>query len=316
MLHETYMQTPLPGSKATVGQRAMAISKMKKKSASSSRTMVGDSTVVVQKAITHGNLKAVESNEEGDDVVPLNYLSVMLKKKLMEEKRKALINNVISNTSEPARLQRPPFHEKQPDADSFVAAIRGPRHKEAPGVALEEIAIRKNTTNRDPCIENGATKILIDLAPTPRRPTTEDHKNLFDDDDEEEEADLNRTRDPPIKAEEDERIRRKMITERLFQAGSSLEEEVVEKQERSSKDVIKIAPTVATAESFYEDPVEEQENVNPSTVAPPIEFDDANKAAIIAQEVVADHALRPLTKNERGGRRRISIAFLRNNKRK
>jgi len=300
IISENDTQPPVLLSKPTVGQRAKAISKMKKTPINSSLTLVDDSTTVVRNAISNGNLKAVESNEEGDDVVPLNYLSVMLRKKLYEEKVKARGNYIASETGE-YRQQR--SSGEKLDADSFVAAIRGPRHKEAPGVALEEIAIRNYPNNRDPTIGNGSNTVIIDLAPTPRRlegnsPTLNDY---------EDEA-KNKIHDPPMKEEENERQRRKMITERLFQAGSSSFEGETMTNKETSGDVIKTAPTVASAESYCEDPV--QEHVNPVVES------NANKGIIERKE---DHD-EPHSRTKLGfgrGRRILSISFLTgSNKRK
>mmetsp|Transcript_15401 Transcript_15401/g.35710 ORF Transcript_15401/g.35710 Transcript_15401/m.35710 type:complete len:1270 (-) Transcript_15401:110-3919(-) len=225
---------PIVALKPTTGQRAKEISQM-----------ADDSTVMVQKAIVNGNLKAVESNEEGDDVVPLNYLSMMLRRKLQEGKVcNNLKNDITTETGDSNQQQQHSFGEKV-DADSFVAMIRGQRQKEAPGVALEEIAIRNYQNNRDPFIGNGTSEVRIDLAPTPRRP--EGKLSVFNDDDET----ISKARDPPIKEEEDERQRRKMITERLFQAGgSNFQDETMTNKKEDSENAIKTAPTVESEESY------------------------------------------------------------------
>ena len=255
----------------------------KKKSVNSSFTYVPDSATVIQKAITKGNLKAVESNEEGDDVVPLNYLSAMLRKKLREEKVKNF--NDDYGTIDVKMSSR-----DKVDTNSFVAAIRGPRHKEAPGVALEEAAIRNRHNDRDPNTGNDMNKVLIDLAPTPRRP--EGKNSTFEDD--EKEANMNR--EMPMKEEEDERQRRKLITERLFQAGRPSSSKETEIKKEVSRD-IKTAPTVASAESYCEDPAE-QSNIDPG-----------NESGT-NDEVMQKHT------RFKSGRRMLSIAFLKGNKRK
>jgi hypothetical protein len=289
----TKIQSPVPASKPPTGKRAKAIPKMKKTPMSSSFTLIDDSTTVVQKAISNGNSKAVESNEEGDDVVPLNYLSVMLRKKLSDE----TVEDIATDTGKPN--QQRSSGEKL-DTDSYVAAIRGPRQKEAPGVALEEIAIRNYQNNRDPTIGNGINTVLVDLAPTPRRP--EGKQSTFDDDEEEEKNEICY---PPIKQEEDERQRRKLITERLFQAGSSsFKDETMTKKETSG-DVIKTAPTVASAESYCEDTV--QDHLDPAT-----ESDSIRE--IIEKNADLDE---PHSRTKFGrGRRLLSISFLKGSKRK
>jgi len=299
LISEKDIHSPVLASNYSVGQRAQAISRMKEISMSSSFTLVDDSNnTVVHKAISNGNLKAVESNEEGDDVVPLNYLSIMLRKKLHQEKVKTLKSDTATNTRE-THHQR--SSRKKNDADSFVAAIRGPRHKEAPGVALEEIAIRKYQNNRDPITGNGINTVVIDLAPTPRRPERE--TPTFDDDEKEAQSE---TDDPSMKEDENERRRRKLITERLFQAGCSSfhEAETIFKKETSG-DVIKTAPTVASAESYSDDVL--QENVDP------IVESNAKKEIIEKKEDRAEaHSRIKLCR----GRNMLSISFLKGNKRK
>uniref|UniRef100_A0A7S4AXJ5 Uncharacterized protein n=1 Tax=Pseudo-nitzschia australis TaxID=44445 RepID=A0A7S4AXJ5_9STRA len=293
-----------PLSKPTVGQRAKAISNMKKPSTRSSYTVINDSNTVLQQAISNGNLKAVESNEEGDDVVPLNYLAMMLKKKLNDKKVK--ISDVTAiEMRKPTQEQ---FLNQKPDADSFVAAIRGPRQKEAPGVALEEIAIRNCKKNRDPIIGKATNEILVDLAPTPRGPERE---TVFDDEEDETKDKTNdiKIRDPPIKEEEDERQRRKLITERLFQAGSSsYQDDTVPKREKTSGDAIKTVPTVASAESYEEEPVENSVQVSLDQE----DTSDVNKPSLKAKGA---HESNPHTHSGRG-RRKLSISFLKGGKRK
>ncbi|VEU38823.1 unnamed protein product [Pseudo-nitzschia multistriata] len=295
-------------SKPTVGQRVKTISKTKNASTRPSYPSINDSSTVFKQAITKGNLKAVESNEEGDDVVPFNYLTVMLKKQI-EEKVKT------SGPSGTEIQESPDQHisDPKPDADSFVAAIRGPRHKEAPGVALEEIAMRNHQNNRDPTIGIGTDEILVDLAPTPRRPA---RRSSFDDkkdemeynkskeemDDKQDEKCI-KTRDPPIEDEENERLRRKMITERLFQAGSSSFQE-----DSKMNDAMKTVPTVMSAESYGEEPVEDrvQIRLNPADSA------DENNENL--EKEGADE-ISPGTRLGRG-RRKLSMSFLKVGKRK
>ena len=287
-LHEsskpTKIKSRVPASKPPTGKRYKALSKMKKAPMSSSLYVADDSTTVVQKAISNGNLKAVESNEEGDDVVPLNYLSVMLRKKLSEEQEEAINADIATDTGSGEKL----------DGDSYVAAIRGPRRKQAPGVALEEIAIRNHQNNRDPTDGNGINTIRIDLAPTPRRP--EGNQSAFDDDEVEEK---NEFRDPQKKQKEDERQRRKLITERLFQAGSSSFRDVTTTKKNTSENIIKTVPTVASAESYCEDIV--QDHLDPATES------DANREIIEKNA----HLDEPHSRTKFGrGRRILSIPFL------
>lgn len=287
----TKIKSRVPASKPPTGKRYKAIPKMKKAPMSTSFNMADDSTTVVQKAISNGNLKAVESNEEGDDVVPLNYLSVMLRKKLSEEQVEAINTDIATDIGE--HNQQRSSGEKL-DGDSYVAAIRGPRQKQAPGVALEEIAIRNYQNNRDPTIGNGVNTIRIDLAPTPRRP--EGKQSTFDDDEEEEK---NEFRDPQKKQEEDERQRRKVITERLFQAGSSSFRDVTMIKKETPEDFIKTAPTVASAESYCEDTVQDQSD--PATES------DENREIIEKNA----HLDEPHSRTKFGrGRRILSIPFL------
>jgi len=291
-------------SKLTVGQRAKTISKMNKTSTRPSYSVVGDSNTVIQQAISNGNLKAVESNEEGDDVVPLNYLTVMLKKKLNDEKKKTKC--AVPELQEPPQLQ---FLDQKPDADSCVAAIRGPRHIEAPGVALEEIAIRNSSSNRDPITGDGTDEILVDLAPTPRRP---DHGNCFDDDEDDDDEDENetnniKTRDPPIKDEEDERQRRKMITERLFQAGSIGLHDENTTGKGISGDAMKTVPTVESAESYDEEQAEDPAKIE-SVSTEDLDIKDETPEKEVVRE--------PNSHGLGRGRRKISISFLKGGKRK
>ena len=292
-----------PLSNPTVCQRAKAISNRKKPSTRPSYTVINDSNTVLQQAISNGNLKAVESNEEGDDVVPLNYLAMMLKKKLNDEKVKT---SDVTDAIEMRKPTQEQFSDQKPDADSFVAAIRGPRQKEAPGVALEEIAIRNYQKNRDPTIGKATKKILVDLAPTPRGPERE---TLFDEeDDTKDETDDIKIRDPPIKEEEDERQRRKLITERLFQAGSSSYQDEIMPKRETSGDAIKTVPTVASAESYEEEPVEDSVQVR-------LDHNDTsgvNNENLKKRDV---HEFKSHTHSGRG-RRKLSISFLKGGKRK
>jgi hypothetical protein len=290
-------KTRLPAvRKPTVGQRAKEISKMKKQSKSSTWTVIDDSTVVVRKAISNGNLKAVQSNEDDDDV-PLNYLALMLKKKLKEEKRKGYKSAEATETKEHHQQQR--SHEK-PDADSFVAEIRGARSQEAPGVALGEITTRNHPNNLEPTIGNDENMIRTDLAPTPRR---SDNVSVFVDIDEDETKE--NARDPPLKDEEDERQRRRMITERLFQAGSSEEESNPKKE--ISTDVIKTVPTVDAAESYDEEPVQDCLDHHTLETAENNEMDEKKNGDITSSNSRIESTRTP--------RRRLSISFLKGGKR-
>lgn len=224
LAHEKNIQRQIV-RKPTVCQRAKEISKKKKQSKSSGRTTtIEESTVVVEKAIAHGNLKAVESNLDEDDV-PSNYLTIMLKKKLKEEKTCGHSNPESTVVKEGHQQQR---QFSKPDTDSFVAAIRGTRLQEAPGVAFEEIVIRICASDRDPVIGNDNNIIRADLAPTPRH--SDNIVTSFDED-----GTKQHNRDPPIQDGEDERQHRKIITERLFRAGSSsFENEATSSKERSA----------------------------------------------------------------------------------
>ena len=298
--------------KPTVGQRAKEISEMKRQSKSSAWTVIDDSTVVVRKAISNGNLKAVQSNEDDDDV-PLNYLAIMLKKKLREEKRKDYKSAEANERKYHDQQQR--SHEKL-DADTFVAAIRGARSQEAPGVALEEIAIRNHPDNLDPTIGNDENKIRTDLAPTPRRsdhvsafvdtdkdlaptPRRSDHVSAFVDTDKDDETKEN-ARDPPLEDKEDERQRRRMITERLFQAGSSEEESNPKKE--ISKDVIKTVPTVDASESYDEEPVQDCLDHHTLEIAVNNEMNEKKNDVITSPNSRIESTRTP--------RRRLSISFL------
>ena len=288
---QTRKSRKVPTSKITVAQRA--ISKMKDNPTSSSYTVINDSATVVQKAISNGNLKANESNEEGDDVVPLNYLSAMLKTKLYEQNVNIHYSDDATNMGEPN--QQRSSGDKQ-DEDSYVAAIRGPRPKEAPGVALEEVAIRNHNNSRDPSTGNGIDTVFVDLAPTPRRPKGTAY--MFDDEGEEA---VGRTRNIAMKEEEEERQRRNLITERLFKAGRSSFNDEAMSRKSSSEGVIKTAPTVASAESYCDEPV--QENMEQ------LDESDSNKEII---EKIDSHSRTKLSR----GRRRLTMSFLKGGKRK
>lgn len=252
----------------------------------SSFTVISESTTVVQNAISNGNLKANESNEEGDDVVPTNYLSAMLRKKLSEEKAK------IRNSEAPAAVKVETIQQKaseeEPDVDSYVEKIRGPRRNKAPpGVAMKEIVNDRNI--RDPSIVNGInySEDRTDLAPTPRR--LKSKASRFDDENNKQVDD--EIRYIPMKEDEEERQRRKLITERLFQAGRpKLEDEKMTEKE-APEDVIKEVPTVLSAESYPDDPLQET-------------VDNAENEA---------HSR---TAKLGRGRRRLSISFLKAGKRK
>lgn len=296
---EKDVQLPKLASKPTVGQRANTFSEIKK-TMGSSRNLIDDGSTEVQKAISNAYIKAVESNEQGDDVVPLNYLSQMLRKKL-EEKVKDFGNDTATDEGESNRHWS---SEEKLEADSFVAIIKGPRHKEAPGVALEAIAIRNHQNSRDPCIGKEIGKVLVDLAPTPRRPEGK-RLSLFNDKDEETKKKIRDT--SQIKDEEDERQRRKLITERLFQAGSSsFQDETVTNNKENVGDAIKIAPTVESAESYGEDPVKEQEDSSIVESSAPIKEKIENK----------NHDTGYSRTKINRGRRMLSISFLKGKKRK
>lgn len=184
-----------------------------------------DSTVVIEKAMTNGNLKAVQSNEE-DTETPPNYLELLLKKKVKEERYRS------RNLEEGSRDEK-----KQLDADSFVEAIRGHRHQEAPGVALEGVAYRN--PDRDPVSESDSE--VRNLAPTPRRPER-DQLQLNDN-------------DPPLN---DQRERQRMITERLYGSTKSSDEvpsdpvsgDESQKNKKDFPDLLQTAPTVESVESY------------------------------------------------------------------
>mmetsp|Transcript_18552 Transcript_18552/g.45968 ORF Transcript_18552/g.45968 Transcript_18552/m.45968 type:complete len:1107 (+) Transcript_18552:149-3469(+) len=266
------LRKPVSASKAAAARRA-ALSQMKNIPKSPAFTVIDDSTTVVQEAISKGALMAVESNEKGDDIVPTNYLSSMLKKKLDSGE----LN------------QERTLDDKHQDADSYVAAIRGPRPKEAPGVALEEAAIRNYKNNRDPSAGDGIDEIVVDLAPTPRRPKGQSY--MFDDEGEKVEE---KAHDIAMKEEEEERRRRKLITERLFNAGSSSFEDEIKKP--TAQDGLKTIPTVGTAESYGDEPVQESAERA------------ANKELI---QKIDDSGIKAGR-----GRRRLNMSFLKAGKRK
>ncbi len=283
------VRKPVSASKATAARRA-AVSQMKKVPRSPSFTVIDDSTTVVRQAICKGNLMAVESNEMGDDIVPTNYLSSMLKKKLHADNEKT--HDLDTSTGSAESNQEESASVGKQDADSYVAKIRGPRPKEAPGVALEEVAIRNYKNNRDPSVGDGVNAVVVDLAPTPRRPRGQTY--MFDDEGEKAEQKAN---DIAKKEEEEERRRRKLITERLFKAGtSSFEDEAVTKK-AVTQDALKTVPTVLSAESYCDEPV--QENTEPNASKELIEKIDGNTRTKVGR-----------------GRRRLHINFLKAGKRK
>ena len=99
------------------------------------------------------------------------------------------------------------------------------------------------------------------------------------------------------KEEEEERRRRKLITERLFKAGnSSFEDETVTKK-AVTQDALKTVPTVLSAESYCDEPV--QENTEPNASRELIEKIDGNTRTKVGR-----------------GRRRLNMAFLKAGKRK
>jgi hypothetical protein len=189
-------------------------------------TVFDDSTTVIAMAVSNGNLKALQSNEEEDDTPP-NYLALRLKKKAMEDSE---------HTQE-----RTPI-----DANSFVAAIRGARHQECPGVALEGIASRN--PNRDPTSDGNDNYEVRNLAPTPRRP--ERVKSLDG-------IGPVKDHDPPL---DDTREHQRMITERLYAASSSsfddgtrtgkLLESSSDPANDEAHNLLKMVPTVDSAASY------------------------------------------------------------------
>jgi hypothetical protein len=167
----------------------------------SNGTVFDDDTQAIEKAVSNGNMRASKSNEEEDDAPP-NYLAMMLRKRAKEERQKSRDNHQDGSVTS---------QKMQPeDADSYVAAIRGPRHQECPGVALEGIANRNSM--RDPDMSDNGTgkhELRNNLAPTPRRPVRA--KSI-------EGLEPTNDHDPPLN---DERERQRMITARLYAAGSS-----------------------------------------------------------------------------------------------
>jgi len=284
------LRKPLSASKATAARKA-AVSQMKKVPRSPSLTVIDDSTTVVRQAICNGNLMAVESNEMGDDIVPTNYLSSMLKKQLHTDKVKTHHKDASADSGEANEEESSSVGKR--DADSYVAKIRGPRPKEAPGVALEEVAIRNYKNNRDPSVGDGINAVVVDLAPTPRRPRGPTY--MFDDEGEKVQQ---KAHNIAKKEEEEERRRRKLITERLFKAGSSSFEDETVAKKAVTQDALKTVPTVLSAESYCDEPV--QENTEPNASRELIEKIDGNTR----------------TKVGRGGRRRLNMAFLKAGKRK
>ena len=99
--------------------------------------------------------------------------------------------------------------------------------------------------NLDPGMANVNDEVVTDLAPTPRLARK---PNVFQNAEklaEEKALEIARER-------EEERQRRKMITERLFKAG--LDDEVTKEP---SEDALKTIPTAATCESYSDEPVPE-----------------------------------------------------------
>ncbi|KAG7372663.1 hypothetical protein IV203_018806 [Nitzschia inconspicua] len=226
-----------------------------------------DSTVVIEQAVSNGNLKALQSNEEEDEA-PENYLALMLRKKAKEQRERTQDEGSVNT-------ERTPI-----DADSFVAAIRGPRHQECPGVALEGIATRN--PNRDPTTSDGNDQFEIrNLAPTPRRP--ERMKVLNGND-------PANDHDPPL---DDTRERQRMITERLYAAGSSsfdenntstkLSESTPNNNNKDCNvdhDLLRMAPTVDSAAS-YDDEAEtgvEVSHINDKQTTDTIFVEEASKS--------------------------------------
>ena len=135
-----------------------------------------------------------------------------------------------------------------------------------------------------------------DLAPTPRR---SDHVSAFVDTDKDDETKEN-ARDPPLEDKEDERQRRRMITERLFQAGSSEEESNPKKE--ISKDVIKTVPTVDASESYDEEPVQDCLDHHTLEIAVNNEMNEKKNDVITSPNSRIESTRTP--------RRRLSISFL------
>lgn len=201
-------------SKRTATQKA--VSEVKKNPASAPPAAFDDSSTVVNQAMSNGALKANESNLEGDEFAPTNYLKEALKKARYTDMGEAI-----------------------DDEDSYVAAIRAPRTKEAPGVALVD-----EKKHLEPGTAGANNEVVVDLAPTPRLARK---PNMFTN-----EQKLAEERAQAIlKEREEERQRRKMITERLFNAGRS------EVTKESSEDVLKTISTAPTSESYTEEPVQE-----------------------------------------------------------
>ena len=204
-------------SKRTATQRAVSEVKKNPESAPApTPAAFDDSSTVVNQAMSNGALKANESNLEGDEFAPTNYLKEALKKAR------------YTDMGEPIN-----------DEDSYVAAIRAPRTKEAPGVALVD-----EKKHLEPGTASANNEVVADLAPTPRLARK---ANVFTN-----EQKLAEERALAIlKEREEERQRRKLITERLFNAGRS------EVTKESSEDVLKTISTAPTSESYTEEPVVE-----------------------------------------------------------
>ncbi|KAL3906688.1 MAG: hypothetical protein SGILL_009172, partial [Bacillariaceae sp.] len=290
------------------GNVATKTNKKKSFGIGSNGTVFDDDTQVIEMAVSNGALKANQSNEDEDDAPP-NYLAMMLRKKAKEERRKTKENTDAASTTS---------SQKEPeDADSYVAAIRGPRHQECPGVALEGVTNRK--LNRDPdtttTMDSGSASskketLRNNLLPTPRfqersksieqlnDPATVDH-------------------DPPLN---DERERQRDITARLFAAGSSdgddgntkkrttkFQEVNVHKQhvvDPAQDDFLDTVPTVDSAASYEdEEPVED---------APGEASHDVELAAedLISAVVVEDHGADHNKSRKGGGRKSFLPARL------
>jgi hypothetical protein len=226
-------------SKPAKAEQVQQLTEQKKSMAkgSSNYTVIDDSTTVIEKAIYHGNIKALQSNEEDDDT-PDNYLALMLKKKAREERKRHDDCGSV-RSSDDAKGMSPPTSVK--DADSFAEAIRGPRHQECPGVALEGITQRNPI--RDPSDGDSVLDGIRNLAPTPRRRGM-NKKSLED------VLETANDLDPPLN---DARERQRKITELLYGGNSSKddseENQNDDEQDPAAKSVVDHLETVPTVES-------------------------------------------------------------------
>jgi hypothetical protein len=259
---------------------------------SSNYTVIDDSTTVIEKAINHGNIKALQSNEEDDDT-PDNYLALMLKKKAREErKRHADCGSVRS--SDDAKGMSPPTSAK--DDDSFAEAIRGPRHQECPGVALEGITQRN--PSRDPSDGDSVLDGIRNLAPTPRRRCM-NKKSLED------VLETANDHDPPL---DDARERQRKITELLYGGSSSKddseENQKDDEQDPAAKSVVdhfETVPTVESSAASYEEGAKEE-----PIIVSKDEKDDSN----IQGKVPSDENTKVNINNNNNNNNKRSMNFL------